>query len=160
MHENCDESECICICICIFVYTFKMWHIFLMSLIMIQHIFVREKVFLNDINEAYMLNRTLKEKIQINIFNWIITIANYDKKFSFKLCSVLVTLIAGQRAYIESLMANNATIREGKRLRIVCKVRGHPPPKVTWFKDDKSINKNRLRYQFVHLRWVNDFIID
>lgn len=55
---------------------------------------------------------------------------------------------------IESLMANNATIREGKRLRIVCKVRGHPPPKVTWFKDNRSIAKNRSRYQFVHLRWA------
>ncbi|XP_031619901.1 protein vein isoform X2 [Contarinia nasturtii] len=65
----------------------------------------------------------------------------------------------GQRAYIESLMANNATIREGKRLRIVCKVRGHPPPKVTWFKDDRSIAKNRSRYQFVHLRRRSELII-
>lgn len=58
----------------------------------------------------------------------------------------------GQRAYIESLVANNATIREGKRLRIVCKVQGHPPPKVVWRKDNRSIAKNRSRYQFIHLR--------
>jgi hypothetical protein len=55
---------------------------------------------------------------------------------------------------IESLLANNATIREGKRARIVCKVRGQPPPKVTWFKDGRSIARNRERYQFVHLRLV------
>lgn len=64
----------------------------------------------------------------------------------------------GQRAYIESLVANNATIKEGKRLRIVCKVQGHPPPKVVWRKDNRSIAKNRSRYQFIHLRWESIFI--
>ncbi|XP_037044668.1 protein vein isoform X2 [Bradysia coprophila] len=65
----------------------------------------------------------------------------------------------GQRASIESLMANNSTAREGRRIRIVCKVRGQPPPKVTWFKDGRSIGRNRARYQFVHLRKRSELII-
>lgn len=59
--------------------------------------------------------------------------------------------LAGKRASIES-MSPNLTVKEGKRVRIVCKVDGEPAPKVTWFKDGRSINRNRTKYIFVHLR--------
>lgn len=49
---------------------------------------------------------------------------------------------AGQRASIFSLTAN-VTVKEGKRIRLVCRVNGQPPPKVTWFKDDKSLSRLR-----------------
>ncbi|CAO1300617.1 unnamed protein product [Diamesa hyperborea] len=64
----------------------------------------------------------------------------------------------GKRASIDSL-TSNITVREGKRVRIVCKVSGQPAPKVTWFKDGRSINRNRLKYVFVHLRRRSDLII-
>lgn len=60
---------------------------------------------------------------------------------------------AGKRASIES-MSPNLTVKEGKKVKIVCKVDGEPAPKVTWFKDGRSINRNRTKYIFVHLRWV------
>ncbi|XP_063701957.1 protein vein isoform X2 [Culicoides brevitarsis] len=48
----------------------------------------------------------------------------------------------GQRASISSL-STNVTVKEGKRIRLVCRVNGQPPPKVTWFKDDKSLSRLR-----------------
>jgi hypothetical protein len=63
----------------------------------------------------------------------------------------LFSFISGKRASIESLSLN-LTVKEGKRVRIVCKVDGEPAPKVTWFKDGRSINRNRTKYVFVHLR--------
>lgn len=62
-----------------------------------------------------------------------------------------LAFFAGKRASIESMSAN-LTVKEGKRARIVCKVDGEPAPKVTWFKDGRSINRNRTKYIFVHLR--------
>lgn len=75
----------------------------------------------------------------------------HDENWS--LSSLFFCLFAGKRASIES-MSPNLTVKEGKRVRIVCKVDGEPAPKVTWFKDGKSINRNRTKYIFVHLRWV------
>ncbi|XP_058838484.1 protein vein isoform X2 [Topomyia yanbarensis] len=53
----------------------------------------------------------------------------------------------------------NVTRQEGKRVRLVCKVRGQPPPKVTWFKDKRSINRNVTKYAQVHLKKRSELII-
>lgn len=94
--------------------------------------------FITEIHSTSQHTKYAMTLMQICLFFWF--------------CFPFYFTIVGQRASIESLTANNATIREGKRLRIVCKVRGQPPPKVTWFKDNRSIPKNRNKYQFVHLR--------
>ncbi|EDS44157.1 conserved hypothetical protein [Culex quinquefasciatus] len=57
----------------------------------------------------------------------------------------------GKRPEIYSI-TSNVTRQEGKRVRLVCKVRGQPPPKVTWFKDKRSINRNVTKYAQVHLK--------
>ncbi|XP_055910323.1 protein vein [Eupeodes corollae] len=64
-----------------------------------------------------------------------------------------------QLASIKSITASNQTVENGKELRIVCKVQGQPPPKVTWFKDHKSINRNRRLYQFIHYKRRSELII-
>ncbi|XP_055841791.1 protein vein [Episyrphus balteatus] len=64
-----------------------------------------------------------------------------------------------QLASIKSITASNRTVENGKELRIVCKVQGQPPPKVTWFKDHKSINRNRRLYQFIHYKRRSELII-
>ncbi|XP_037933308.1 protein vein isoform X2 [Teleopsis dalmanni] len=64
-----------------------------------------------------------------------------------------------QLASIRSITASNSTVENGKALRIVCKVSGRPPPKVTWFKDHKSINRYRNLYQFVHYKKRSELII-
>ncbi|XP_050076197.1 protein vein [Anopheles maculipalpis] len=46
----------------------------------------------------------------------------------------------------------NVTRLVGKRVRLVCKVSGHPPPKVAWFKDKRLINRNATKYAQVHLK--------
>ncbi|KAH8365745.1 hypothetical protein KR093_003997 [Drosophila rubida] len=66
-----------------------------------------------------------------------------------------------QNASITSItsMSRNNTIENGKELRIICKVEGRPPPKVTWFKDDKSINRKRNVYQFKHHKRRAELIV-
>ncbi|KAG5677512.1 hypothetical protein PVAND_007268 [Polypedilum vanderplanki] len=64
----------------------------------------------------------------------------------------------GKVASVESITPN-LTSKEGKRVRIVCKTYGEPCPKVTWFKDGRSINRNKTKYEFVHLRRRSDLII-
>ncbi|XP_017048534.1 protein vein isoform X2 [Drosophila ficusphila] len=66
-----------------------------------------------------------------------------------------------QNASITSItsMPNNTIIEHGRELRIVCKVSGQPPPKVTWFKDDKSINRKRNVYQFKHHKRRSELIV-
>ncbi|XP_043950806.1 protein vein isoform X3 [Drosophila biarmipes] len=66
-----------------------------------------------------------------------------------------------QNASITSITSvpNNTTIEHGRELRIVCKVSGQPPPKVTWFKDDKSINRKRNVYQFKHHKRRSELIV-
>ncbi|XP_032290516.1 protein vein isoform X2 [Drosophila virilis] len=66
-----------------------------------------------------------------------------------------------QNATITSLrsMPSNATMINGKELRIICNVEGRPPPKVTWFKDDKSINRKRNVYQFKHHKRRAELIV-
>lgn len=54
---------------------------------------------------------------------------------------------------------SKAIIKHGKKLRIVCEVSGQPPPKVTWFKDDKSINRKRNIYQFKHHKRRSELIV-
>ncbi|KAJ6641827.1 Protein vein [Pseudolycoriella hygida] len=71
----------------------------------------------------------------------------------------MTLLRTGQRASIESLYVNNSTIREGRRIRIVCKVFAQPPPKVTWFKDGRSIVRDPARFQFIHLRRRAELLI-
>lgn len=56
----------------------------------------------------------------------------------------------GKRASIESLASKINTKED--TVRLICKVKGQPPPKVTWFKDNKSINRDRLNYNFIHLK--------
>jgi len=65
---------------------------------------------------------------------------------------ICLVFLTAQNASITSITSvpNNTTIEHGRELRIVCKVSGQPPPKVTWFKDDKSINRKRNVYQFKH----------
>ncbi|XP_053684052.1 protein vein [Sabethes cyaneus] len=57
-------------------------------------------------------------------------------------------------------ISSNVTRQEGKRVRLVCKVRGQPPPKVTWFKDKRSINRNVTKYAQVHLKKRSELIIN
>ncbi|XP_022208307.2 protein vein isoform X2 [Drosophila obscura] len=66
-----------------------------------------------------------------------------------------------QNASITSITSvpSNTTIENGRELRIVCKVSGQPPPKVTWFKDDKSINRKRNVYQFKHHKRRSELIV-
>ncbi|XP_017843682.1 protein vein isoform X2 [Drosophila busckii] len=66
-----------------------------------------------------------------------------------------------QNASITKIMStpSNITMENGKELRIICKVRGRPPPKVTWFKDDKSIKGNRNVYQFKHHKRRSELIV-
>ncbi|XP_011181323.2 homeobox protein 2 isoform X2 [Zeugodacus cucurbitae] len=63
-----------------------------------------------------------------------------------------------QPASIRSI-TNNRTMEIGRELHIVCKVQGKPPPKVTWFKDGKSINRNRKLYKFRHFKKRSELII-
>ncbi|XP_062543025.1 protein vein isoform X2 [Armigeres subalbatus] len=56
-------------------------------------------------------------------------------------------------------ITSNVTRQEGKRVRLVCKVQGEPPPKVTWFKDKRSINRNVTKYAQVHLKKRSELII-
>ncbi|XP_070071232.1 protein vein isoform X2 [Drosophila takahashii] len=66
-----------------------------------------------------------------------------------------------QNASITSITSvpSNTSIEHGRELRIVCKVSGQPPPKVTWFKDDKSINRKRNVYQFKHHKRRSELIV-
>lgn len=65
--------------------------------------------------------------------------------------SYLFFFVAGKKASITSLK-DVVTVQEGKKLRLVCKVDGQPPPKVTWFKNGRSINKSKTKYNFLHTR--------
>uniref|UniRef100_A0A9I3EI00 Protein vein n=1 Tax=Anopheles dirus TaxID=7168 RepID=A0A9I3EI00_9DIPT len=53
----------------------------------------------------------------------------------------------------------NVTRVGGKRVRLVCKVGGQPPPKVAWFKDKRLINRNATKYAQVHLKKRSELII-
>ncbi|XP_064544657.1 protein vein isoform X2 [Drosophila montana] len=66
-----------------------------------------------------------------------------------------------QNATITSITSvpSNGTMANGEKLRIICKVEGRPPPKVTWFKDDKSINRKRNVYQFKHHKRRAELIV-
>ncbi|XP_030081174.1 protein vein isoform X2 [Drosophila hydei] len=54
---------------------------------------------------------------------------------------------------------NNATIENNAELRITCMVQGRPPPKVTWFKDDKSIKRRPHVYQIKHHKRRSQLIV-
>ncbi|XP_032598746.2 protein vein [Drosophila grimshawi] len=72
---------------------------------------------------------------------------------SIKWTSSSGTMRNGQELTSTSTITpSNATMQNGDELRIICEVRGEPPPKVTWFKDDKSINRKRRVYQFKHFK--------
>ena len=62
--------------------------------------------------------------------------------------------LAGKVASIESLQHNftNEPAKEGKRVKISCKLNGEPAPKATWFKDGRSINRNKTKFEFVVTR--------
>lgn len=76
----------------------------------------------------------------------VYNVAQYFLNFEFRL--------AGKVASIESLQHNftNEPAKEGKRVKITCKVNGEPAPKVTWFKDGRSINRNKTKFEFVVTR--------
>ncbi|XP_030385931.1 protein vein [Scaptodrosophila lebanonensis] len=60
-----------------------------------------------------------------------------------------------QVASITNISASSSTGTIGKPLNITCKVEGRPPPKVTWFKDGKSLARkpvHRKIYQFKHYK--------
>ncbi|XP_055688620.1 protein vein isoform X2 [Lutzomyia longipalpis] len=65
----------------------------------------------------------------------------------------------GQRASIEFL-TENLPVREGKKVRLICRVKGQPPPKITWYKDGSSIKRNRTRYTFSHFKRRSILIIE
>lgn len=63
--------------------------------------------------------------------------------------------ISGERAKIISL-TQDVKVKEGKSSKLVCRVSGQPPPKVTWFKDGRSIsrlNKDKI-YEIKSYKWV------
>ncbi|TDG52614.1 hypothetical protein AWZ03_000847 [Drosophila navojoa] len=66
-----------------------------------------------------------------------------------------------QSASILSITAkpNNATLENNATLRITCELEGQPPPKVTWFKDDKSINHKHRVYKFKHHKRRSQLIV-
>lgn len=76
----------------------------------------------------------------------------YTPIWSIQLVYFVYIKHTGERAKIVSLSVQNSG--QGRRVRIVCKVSGQPPPKVTWFKDGRSISRNRSKYQFVYFRCV------
>lgn len=52
-------------------------------------------------------------------------------------------------------ITSNLIVEEGTEIQLECKVNGRPPPKVTWFKDGKSINnrnKFRSNITFIHTK--------
>ncbi|XP_050094390.1 protein vein [Anopheles aquasalis] len=64
----------------------------------------------------------------------------------------------GTRTTIHSITPNVTRV-EGKRVRLVCKVGGQPPPKVVWFKDKRLITRNATKYTQVHLKKRSELII-
>uniref|UniRef100_A0AAG5D4L1 Protein vein n=1 Tax=Anopheles atroparvus TaxID=41427 RepID=A0AAG5D4L1_ANOAO len=64
----------------------------------------------------------------------------------------------GTRPVIHSITSNVTRI-EGKRVRLVCRVGGQPPPKVAWFKDKRLINRNATKYAQVHLKKRSELFI-
>ncbi|KAL5292515.1 NRG2 family protein [Megaselia abdita] len=64
-----------------------------------------------------------------------------------------------QTASITSLTLVNKTIHSGRKVRILCKVSGQPTPKITWFKDNKSINRDKHLYSFNHTRRKSELTI-
>uniref|UniRef100_T1GDN5 Ig-like domain-containing protein n=1 Tax=Megaselia scalaris TaxID=36166 RepID=T1GDN5_MEGSC len=71
----------------------------------------------------------------------------------------ILIFFTAQTASITSLTVINKTIHYGRDVRILCKVRGQPPPKITWFKDDKSINRDKHLYSFNHTRRRSELTI-
>uniref|UniRef100_A0A182PUX5 Ig-like domain-containing protein n=1 Tax=Anopheles epiroticus TaxID=199890 RepID=A0A182PUX5_9DIPT len=67
-------------------------------------------------------------------------------------------MLTGTRPAIH-FITPNVTRVEGKRVRLVCKVSGQPPPKVAWFKDKRLINRNATKYSQVHLKKRSELII-
>ncbi|KFB43260.1 AGAP007110-PA-like protein [Anopheles sinensis] len=64
----------------------------------------------------------------------------------------------GTRPVIHSITPNVTRV-EGKRVKLVCRVGGQPPPKVAWFKDKRLINRNATKYAQVHLKKRSELII-
>uniref|UniRef100_A0A182SRU4 Ig-like domain-containing protein n=1 Tax=Anopheles maculatus TaxID=74869 RepID=A0A182SRU4_9DIPT len=54
----------------------------------------------------------------------------------------------------------NVTRVDGKRVRLVCKVDGQPPPKVAWFKDKRLITRNATKYIQVHLKKRSELVFN
>uniref|UniRef100_A0A182UCV5 Ig-like domain-containing protein n=1 Tax=Anopheles melas TaxID=34690 RepID=A0A182UCV5_9DIPT len=75
-----------------------------------------------------------------------------------KLTTCSTTKSEGTRPAIH-FITPNVTRVEGKRVRLVCKVGGQPPPKVAWFKDKRLINRNATKYAQVHLKKRSELII-
>lgn len=72
----------------------------------------------------------------------------------YRVVSFLICLFSGEKASIKQFK-EIVKVDLGKPLRLVCRVDGQPPPKVTWYKDGQFINRsksNRLKYNFVRTR--------
>ncbi|GAB0099190.1 Protein vein [Sergentomyia squamirostris] len=65
----------------------------------------------------------------------------------------------GQSATIEFL-TESRRVYEGRKVRLVCRVKGQPPPKISWYKDDVPIKRNRTRYTFSHFKRRSVFVIE
>ncbi|XP_041631164.2 protein vein isoform X3 [Drosophila kikkawai] len=115
----------------------------------------------NDLQQATSIEYVVFAQ-QTNPGNF--TILGQPMRASHSVMEAVKTAVSdnyAQNASIISITAvpSNTTIEHGRELKIVCRVSGQPPPKVTWFKDDKSINRKRNVYQFKHHKRRSELIV-
>uniref|UniRef100_A0A182FGX4 Uncharacterized protein n=1 Tax=Anopheles albimanus TaxID=7167 RepID=A0A182FGX4_ANOAL len=84
--------------------------------------------------------------------------AGLRQSYSVPYTDELDARVQGTRTTIHSITPNVTRV-EGKRVRLVCKVGGQPPPKVVWFKDKRLITRNATKYTQVHLKKRSELII-
>ncbi|KAH8239703.1 hypothetical protein KR032_006914 [Drosophila birchii] len=115
----------------------------------------------NDLQQATSIEYMVFAQ-QTNPGNF--TILGQPMRASHSVMEAVKTAVSdnyAQNASITEIIAKptNTTIEHGQELRIICRVSGKPPPKVTWFKDDKSINRKRNVYQFKHHKRRSELIV-
>lgn len=86
------------------------------------------------------------------IFHFFLSHVDAAQFITWSIYSFFFPFSIGKVASIESI-SPNLTVNEDKRkARIICRVNGEPFPKVTWFFNGRSINRNRTKFEFVHSR--------